>query len=62
MSKQTVLRESDITAESLYNQRRLFMRSMGVAVGSIAYLAATAQRAFAADLLLKTTLLNHIQN
>lgn len=48
------LTESDITPEEIYQGRRLFFKSLGAAVGSIAHLAATRKFAFAAESAFKT--------
>lgn len=52
--RKNILTESSVTPEHIYEERRLFFKSLGVAAGSIAYLAATAKLGFAADSLLKT--------
>ena len=46
--------ESDVTPEHIYDERRLFIKSLGIATGSMAYLAATAKLGFAAETLLRT--------
>jgi sulfoxide reductase catalytic subunit YedY len=52
--KKHTLTESDVTPEEIYQERRLFFKSLGIAAGSIAYLAASAKLALATDAALKT--------
>jgi sulfoxide reductase catalytic subunit YedY len=48
------LTESKVTPEYIYQERRLFFRSLGIAMSSIAYLNGTSKLAFAAESYLKT--------
>ena len=43
----TKLLASDITPESIYRERRLFIKSLGAGVGAVAMLAASAKQSFA---------------
>lgn len=52
--KTRLLTSAHITPEQVYQERRLFLRSLGLATGSLAYLAATAKQVMAAELPLKT--------
>jgi methionine sulfoxide reductase catalytic subunit len=48
------LTDEVITPEKIYNERRLFFKSLGIASGALAYMAASAKSSFANEFIAKT--------